>query len=220
VAITVVNRLPEATSVHWHGIELESYFDGVAGYSGEGRRISPAIAPGDSFVARFTPPRSGTFMYHPHADETRQQQAGMAGVLVVVDSLASFDRAHDIPVLLTTPRRLTDAATSVLVNGSPAPRPLELRAGERYRLRFVDVHTFRPSMIVRLLRDSSLVRWRAVAKDGMELPEDRATMRPSIQQFGNGETYDFELTAETGEMRITVSSAGGMLLATLPLRVR
>ncbi|HET9276408.1 MAG TPA: multicopper oxidase domain-containing protein, partial [Gemmatimonadales bacterium] len=64
VEITVVNRLGEPTAVHWHGIELESYFDGVPGFSGSGARLSPLIAPADSFVARFTPPRAGTFMYH------------------------------------------------------------------------------------------------------------------------------------------------------------
>jgi len=72
VSITVVNKLPEATAVHWHGIELDSYFDGVAGFSGKSGRISPAIAPRDSFEARFTPPRSGTFIYHTHLDEVRQ----------------------------------------------------------------------------------------------------------------------------------------------------
>ncbi|MDB4881678.1 MAG: multicopper oxidase type 3 [Gemmatimonadetes bacterium] len=220
VSITVVNRLPEATSVHWHGIELESYFDGVAGFAGQGRHIAPAIAPGDSFEARFTPPRSGTFMYHPHADELRQQQAGMAGALLVVDAPAAFDSVHDIVVMLTVPRRDADQGV-VLVNGSLAPRPLELRAGERYRLRFVDVHTFRPSMIARLLRDSTLLTWRAVAKDGMPLPAERATTRASIQQMGNGETYDFELAPTApADLRLTISAAVGTLLATVPVHVR
>ena len=79
VSITVVNQLREPTAVHWHGIELESYFDGVPDFAGMGRRLAPSIAPRDSFEARFTPPRSGTFMYHPHADEVRQQQAGHVG---------------------------------------------------------------------------------------------------------------------------------------------
>ncbi|MBK9980518.1 MAG: multicopper oxidase domain-containing protein [Gemmatimonadetes bacterium] len=63
VRITVVNRLSEPTAVHWHGIELESYYDGVPGFSGAGRRVTPLIAPGDSFVVRFTrraPGRSST----------------------------------------------------------------------------------------------------------------------------------------------------------------
>ena len=51
VSVMVVNALPEPTAVHWHGIEPESYYDGVAGFSGSGGRRSPAIAPRDSFEA-------------------------------------------------------------------------------------------------------------------------------------------------------------------------
>lgn len=220
VSIMVRNELPEPTAVHWHGIELQSYYDGVANFSGIGGHISPAIAPGDSFEVRFTPPRSGTFIYHPHADEVRQQQAGLAGAIVVVDDPARFDAEHDRVVLLTVPRR--DAVSDhVLINGSLDPPPFELRTGERYRLRIVDIHVYRPSMVVRLLRDSALVRWRAVAKDGMDLPVARATVRPAIQQMGNGETYDFEVTpTEPGDLRLTVSTAVGVLLASLPVRVR
>jgi FtsP/CotA-like multicopper oxidase with cupredoxin domain len=220
VSLTVVNQLPERTSVHWHGIELESYFDGVADFAGAGRRIASAIAPGDSFEARFTPPRSGTFIYHPHADEVRQQQAGLAGALLVVDDPKQFDPRHDVVLLLSVPRREVDRDT-VLVNGSKAPPPLELRVGERYRLRIVDIHTFRPSMIVSLLRDSSLTTWRALAKDGMDLPPARATSRPARQQMGNGETYDFELVPEApGDLRFMINAAAGPLLASMIVRVR
>ena len=220
VSITVVNRLREPTSVHWHGIELESYYDGVADFSGVGSRIAKAIAPGDSFVARFTPPRSGTFMYHPHSDETRQQQGGLAGTMLVIDSLPRFDPQHDKVLMLTVPRRDADGQR-VLVNGSLSPDTLRLRAGERYRLRLVDLHTYRPSMVVRLLRDTTLVTWRALAKDGMDLPPDRATVRRAMQQMGNGETYDFELVAERAEdLTITVRAAAGQLLATVPVKVQ
>jgi hypothetical protein len=76
-------------------------------------------------------------------------------------------------------------------------------------------------MIVRLLRDTTLVTWRALAKDGMPLPADRATMRHAMQQMGNGETYDFELVPERAEdLTLTVRAALGQLLATLPVRVR
>jgi manganese oxidase len=220
VSITVVNRLREPTAVHWHGIELESYFDGVADFSGRGAQIAKAIAPGDSFIARFTPPRSGTFMYHPHADETRQQQAGLSGTLLVVDELARFDSTHDKVVLLTVPRAAKDGAR-VLINGSLAPDTLRLRVGERYRLRIVDVHTYRPSMIVRLVRDSTPVAWRAVAKDGMDLAPDRATVRRAVQQMGNGETYDFELApTEPVNLKLVVTAAVGTLLAEMPVVVR
>ena len=220
VSITVVNRLPEPTAVHWHGIELDSYMDGVAGFSGHPGRIAPVIAPRDSFEARFTPPRSGSFIYHPHADEVRQQQAGLSGALLVMDDPAAFDPSHDIVLLLSAPRREADEDTRILLNGSLAPAPLELRVGERYRFRMINIHTFRPSMILRLLQDSTPVTWRAVAKDGMELPAERAVMGPAVQQSGNGETYDFEFTPrEPGELRVMVTGVGGVLV-TLPVRVR
>ena len=77
--IDVVNRSGEATTVHWHGIELDSYYDGVAGWSGAPGRIAPAIRPGQRFEVRLTPQRAGTFMYHTHLDDLRQQFGGSSG---------------------------------------------------------------------------------------------------------------------------------------------
>jgi FtsP/CotA-like multicopper oxidase with cupredoxin domain len=219
VGITVVNELSEATAVHWHGIELDSYYDGVAGFAGSPGRIAPAIAPRDSFEARFTPPRAGTFMYHPHADEVRQQQAGLSGAIVVLEPGERFDPEKDIVLLVSTPRRNADQGV-VYLNGTSTPASREWRVGERYRLRLINVHTFRPSMIARLQRDSTVLTWRAVAKDGMDLPADQATVRRAQQQMGNGETFDFEFTPDAaGDLRLTVSAGNGVLLVTMPIRV-
>jgi manganese oxidase len=220
VSITVANQLPEPTAVHWHGIELESYYDGVAGYAGEGKRIAPAIPPGGSFEARFTPPRSGTFIYHTHIDEVRQQQAGLSGALLVLDSPETYDPEHDLVLLVTVPRK-NPGADVVLLNGSSAPAPREMRAGQHYRLRFINVHTFRPSMRMRLLRESALLSWRAVAKDGMELPDDQRIEGPAEIQMGNGETYDFDFVPSgTSDIRLDVTNAGGVLLVSMPIRIR
>lgn len=219
VSITVENRLPEPTAVHWHGIELESYYDGVAGYAGEGARVAPAIAPGGSFEARFTPPRAGTFIYHTHLDDTRQQQAGLSGPLLVVDDPASFNPERDIVVMTSVPRKNDDSA-KVLINGSLTPGLRQLRVGERYRLRFINIHTSRPSMRMRLLRGDGLFSWRALAKDGMDLPIDQRRESSSEVQMGNGETYDFEFVPTApGDMRLDVTSGTGTLLASMPIRV-
>jgi FtsP/CotA-like multicopper oxidase with cupredoxin domain len=219
VSITVANQLTEATAVHWHGIELESYYDGVAGYAGDGSRVAPAIAPGGTFEARFTPPRSGTFIYHTHIDDTRQQQAGLTGPLLVVDAPETYDPEHDIVLMVTVPRKTADSAV-VLINGSATPAGREFRAGERYRLRFINVHTFRPSMRMRLLRGDALLTWRSRAKDGMDLPGDQAVEGPSEVQMGNGETYDFDFVpSAAGDVRLDVAAANGTLLATLPIKV-
>lgn len=77
VRIFVTNRLPEHTTVHWHGILLPSGMDGVGGLT------QPQIPPGKTFVYEFKMKKSGTFMYHPHADEMVQMAMGMMGSLVV-----------------------------------------------------------------------------------------------------------------------------------------
>jgi FtsP/CotA-like multicopper oxidase with cupredoxin domain len=79
VEITLVNHLPEATAIHWHGMELESYYDGVHGWSGAGTRVTPLIEAGRSFTVRFTPPHAGTFIYHTHLHDEHQLTSGMYG---------------------------------------------------------------------------------------------------------------------------------------------
>ena len=132
-------------------------------------------------------------MYHPHADETRQQQAGLSGTLLVVDELARFDSAHDKVVLLTVPRANADG-DRVLINGSLAPDTLRLRVGERYRLRIVDVHTYRPSMIVRLRSrlDAGVVARGGEGRDGSP-PRSRDG---ASRGAADGERRDLRLRAD------------------------
>jgi FtsP/CotA-like multicopper oxidase with cupredoxin domain len=77
VRITVVNKLGEDTTVHWHGIRLPNAMDGVPGLT------QKPIQPGASFVYEFTPPDAGTFWYHPHVDTLQQLGRGLAGALIV-----------------------------------------------------------------------------------------------------------------------------------------
>ena len=76
-------------------------------------------------------------------------------------------------------------------------------------------------MRMRLLRDSTLLSWRAVAKDGSDLPADQAIEGSSEVQMGNGETYDFDFVPTgSGDIRLDVTSAGYILLVSLPIRIR
>ncbi|MGJ7485310.1 multicopper oxidase family protein [Variovorax sp. LT2P21] len=76
VRIFVTNKLPEHTTVHWHGQRLPNGMDGVGGIT------QPQIPPGKTFVYEFVARRPGTFMYHPHADEMTQMAMGMMGFWV------------------------------------------------------------------------------------------------------------------------------------------
>lgn len=187
--ITVLNRAHSPVSIHWHGIELQSYYDGVGDWSGWQQRTAPVIMPGDSFVVRMTPDRAGTFIYHTHTDENVQLTSGLYGPLIVLDSAAAPDpndrimlMANGGPGALATP----------VFNGSPSPPPIELKVGTAHRFRFVNIT---PAGIkrVRLWRGDTLETWRAVAKDGYDLPAVQANMRPADFVSGPGETMDFEI---------------------------
>ena len=191
-AITVINRLPEPTSVHWHGMEIESYYDGVSGWSGADARRAPMIAPGDSFVAVMTPPRAGTFMYHPHMEEEDQLTAGMFGPLIVLEPGQRFDPATDLLFIIGD--AIVGGKRAATLNGARTATPLRLRVGTTYRLRFVNIGEAASGEAL-LHTDSIPLRWRPRAKDGADLAATRRSEQPSIlRRIGVGETYDFTWT--------------------------
>ena len=186
--ITVVNHLADTTAVHWHGMELESFFDGIAGMSGMPGRLAPAIAPGDSFTAEMRPPRAGTFIYHTHIKDVGQISHGMYGPLLVLEPGARYDPATDHVVFLSQGR--ADDSAQILVNGAADPAPIVLRAGVPQRLRFIAMLPAGKAEF-RLVRDSVVQRWRAVNKDGADLPAGQSGERPARFAISVGETYDF-----------------------------
>jgi manganese oxidase len=218
-SITVVNALDKPSAVHWHGIELESYFDGVAGFSGQGTHISPVIAPHDSFVAHFTPPRAGTFIYHTHVDETVQQLAGLAGPLIVLERGRTLDSTTDHTILITTPTLFEDELRSVLINGRASPAPITVRSGVAQRLRLINMTTRRPRIRAELWHDSTLVTWRALAKDGADLPARFQQEIPALTPISIGETMDVEFVPPTGgDWRLVVRGLSGAVVGTLPIK--
>lgn len=206
VAITVVNRSHEPAAVHWHGIELESFPDGVPGWSGAGMSLLPAIAPGDSLTVRFTPPRAGTFMYHSHFNELSQISSGMYGAIVVADLRKRYDSNTDRVLLVSddgpTTNLIRGPFPRALLNGRAQPEPLELRAGVTYRLRLINIRSDYMATIA--IRDGDQpLQWRLVAKDGADLPPAHATVRPARLAFAAGEIYDVEVTPSApGELTL------------------
>lgn len=196
-SVTIVNRLRSPTSVHWHGMELESVFDGVAGYSGHGNVRAPLIAPGDSFTIWFTPPRAGTYMFHSHMDEEDQIQSGMYAPLIVLEPGDVYDPSVDLTMMMGLVPNDRGGVGRAL-NGSRAPPPRMVRAGATYRLRLINMMPA-PRVNFELVSDSAVQRWRLVSKDGATVPAALRTPRPASLFVGVGETYDFEWTPSVGE---------------------
>ena len=190
VLVTIVNHLPAPTAVHWHGIELEdSYADGVPGFGGMGSAITPLIAPGDSFTAAFTPPRSGTFMFHSHANESVQIDLGLAAPLVVVDDRERHDEAAEAVLLIGGNGA---AGESPWINNRPPGTPIELAADRSTRLRIININPDALAMVT-LVADADTLTWRPIAKDGADLPPALAVNQPARRLVGVGEILDVEI---------------------------
>jgi FtsP/CotA-like multicopper oxidase with cupredoxin domain len=215
VEIALVNELPEATAVHWHGMELDSYYDGVHGWSGAGAKVTPMIEPGATFVVRFTPPRTGTFIYHTHLHDYSQLTDGLYGAMLVVDSAESktaFDPATDHVFVIGGGSFAiggTDEAVPPLLNGETRPR-FVWKAGAKHRVRLINITTD-DIFLVSLQTAEGPVIWRPLTKDGAPLPPDRCAPGPARQVIAVGETYDFEYEAPAGRQNLwlEVRTTGG-----------
>jgi manganese oxidase len=206
VAVNIVNQSQDHAAVHWHGIELQSYPDGVPGWSGSGNDILPAIAPGESLTVQFTPPRAGTFMYHSHFNEFQQITSGMYGPLIVLEPGQKYDPKTDRVLLFSDGGPTTNVIAGpfppMLMNGQAQPDPIDLKAGVTYRFRVIGI-TGDISTQFKFLDGDKPIEWRAVARDGMTLPASQATVRPAAMIFDPGQIFDFEYTPRAkGELAI------------------
>ena len=148
IRIRVENRLPEATTVHWHGIRVPNAMDGVPHLTQE------PIAPGKTFTYAFDVPDAGTYWYHPHQHSTVQVGRGLCGALIVEEP-RPIDVDRDLVWVLGDWRLLDNAQISddfdnrhdmahngrvgntVTLNGT-VPDTFAVRAGERVRLRLIN----------------------------------------------------------------------------------
>ncbi len=142
VRILVTNKLPEHTSVHWHGVLLPSGMDGVGGLS------APHIKPGETYAYEFTLRQHGTQMYHPHGDEMLQIALGMMGMFIIHPKDPDEGKVDRDFVWMThawkvdpgtsrpNPAEMTDFNIWSL-NGRvfPATLPMVVKTGQRVRIR-------------------------------------------------------------------------------------
>jgi len=193
----------------------------VTGLSGNPAGRSPSIAPGDSFTAIMQPPRAGTFIYHTHLNDVVQASRGLYGPLIVLEPGQHFDPATDI-ILFHSQTPLLDEGPSLLNGRSSGHAPILMRAGVHHRLRLLGFPAA-PARVFALVRgDSTLARWRAVAKDGADVLPTLATERPARQRVDVGETYDFDFVPSPGDrLRVELRRPfDDRVLVTVPVIVR
>jgi len=197
VRIFVTNRLPEHTSVHWHGILLPSGMDGVSGLT------QPHIEPGETYVYEFTLRQHGTHMYHPHADEMLQMAVGMMGLFIIHPRQPEAIE-RDFALLLhnwALKPGTYRPDPSVMVEFDlwtmnskvfPAIEPMVARSGERVRVRVGNLSMWNHPMHMHG------VQFWVTGSDGGRWPSSR--WRTEVTELVSvGQTRDLEFVAVPGD---------------------
>jgi len=195
--IYVTNKLPENTSIHWHGLLVPSGMDGVGGLN------QKTIEPGETYKYEFKLRQHGTYMYHSHSDEMIQIALGMMGMFIIHPRTPTGPRADRDFVLMSSewridvgtrrpvPIEMTDFNVLTFNGRSfPGTVPLVAKYGDRVRIRFGNLSPMEHHPI-----HLHGFYWKITEMDGLQVPE-------AAQQPGNtvlvavGQTRTVEFIAD------------------------
>jgi FtsP/CotA-like multicopper oxidase with cupredoxin domain len=210
--VRFTNHLPEATTIHWHGVRVPNGMDGVPSVT------QPPVEPGGTFTYEFTPKDAGTFWFHPHVRSSEQVERGLYGVLVVEDATPPpytrdvvwvlddwlLDENRQIFGEFNTPHDLAHDGrwgNALTVNGRTSER-LALRPGERVRLRLLNSANGRVFKL-----DFGNLAVAVIAVDGLYL---RQPIRYDGFEIAPGNRLDLDVSAPSA------SSAALALPLSLP----
>jgi manganese oxidase len=199
VRLLVTNRLPEHTTIHWHGMILPSGMDGIGGLS------QPSIQPGETFAYEFPIRQHGTHMYHPHADEMVQMALGMMGMFIIhprEGEAVPVDRDYCFLLHNWALRPGTWRPDPMVMQDFdlwtfnskvfPAIDPLVARTGERVRVRVGNLSMWNHPIHMHG------VEYLVTGSDGGRWP--RAQWRREVTEIvGVGQARDIEFTAVPGD---------------------
>ena len=203
VEIVVKNDLSEATSIHWHGLHVPNDQDGVSGVTQD------AIAAGATYTYRFTVPHAGTFMYHAHGPNSREQIDRGLYAPFIIDPAGRDALEVDKEVTLTIGNWMIGDASGAMpgmdmgrdnasmsmeydyftINGKsfPATEAIEVQEGQLVRIRFLN-----PSQTVHPMHLHG-TDMAVIAKDGEPLA---APQRLNVVDIAPGDTYDVVFRAD------------------------
>jgi len=209
LTIDVINRLKEATSVHWHGLRIDNAMDGVPGVTQD------PIEPGGRFTYRLSLKEAGTFWYHPHLNAGEQLERGLKGVLIVEEQVR-LPFSQDVVWLLDDWRLRKDGTifpyfntrhdlmhdgrwgNAITINGIVKPT-LTVSPGQRIRLRIINganARIFAGSLAglpIRVIAVDGRPASSFFAFDHFVLsPGNRVDLDISIPPDAGGRTYQFE----------------------------
>ena len=202
VKVRFTNKLPEPTSIHWHGIRISNDMDGVSGLTQE------AVAPNATFEYDFIAPDAGTYWYHAHNKSWNQVARGLYGALIVEENETTYEPKNDITLIVDDWRlrqngtldtdslgELVDwthggrLGNYITINGEYLPS-INLKTGQTYRLRFINVANARVLAI-----DPNRFDGSVIAYDGQPLPNPtKLEYEPLL--IGPSQRVDIQVTPQ------------------------
>lgn len=202
--VTVSNRMSIPTGVHWHGLELDSWADGVPNWSASDGKVSPIIDPGKEFTYKLSHMRSGTFIYHSHLDDIHQLTGGLYGGLLVLPEDKTYDPETDHVYIVQWRTPDPKSFSDVELNGRTQQPDMYIREGETHRIRLINIAPA-GNISVRMLKGEETYPIMTLAKDGADLPASQQVQIEESPRFGVGETADFLFTAlEPGNYELVI----------------
>lgn len=198
VRVIFKNTLPDATSIHWHGLPVPTNMDGVA----QPELSQPAVKPGETYTYEFEAKPAGTFMYHSHFDTDTQINVGLfGGFIIEPKNWAETKPDQDIVLILNEWRVINDVTYPAMpsmgepnfftVNGKTYPDipTINVKKGERVRIRFIGAGQYEHPMHLHG------TGFKIVATDGYPVPEV-AQLTKDVIPVHPGERFDIEFVAD------------------------
>jgi len=191
--ITVKNKMSLPTSVHWHGLEIDSWADGVPNWSSSDGRTSPVIEPGKEFTYKLSLMRPGSFLYHSHLDDVHQLTKGLYGPLIVIGENEIYNPKLDHYFLLGWKKVNPTSADDLDINGWDEIPVQKAKIGETHRLRMMNIGPAGNGRIS-VTKNGEKISIRTVANDGAELPVSQQRNVDISDRVSVGQTADFNFT--------------------------
>ena len=191
--ITVKNLMTDATSVHWHGLEIDSWSDGVPNWSASEGRRSPVIEPGDSFTYKLSTMRPGTFVYHSHLDDIKQLSSGLYGPMIIIGENEVYHPELDHFYMMGWKNSFPQKKEDLDLNGWEEIPVQQAKLGESHRLRLINIAPAGNGW-VRMTKDDKIVPIKAIAKDGADFPLPQQREVDVSPRLFVGETADYSFT--------------------------
>jgi FtsP/CotA-like multicopper oxidase with cupredoxin domain len=185
IRVTFINHFPEATAVHWHGLNVPSSQDGVPGIG------QKPIQPGQTFVYDFTVHDQdvGTHWYHSHYNDMTEVAGGFYGAFIVDPRPGSAQAKQAAHTDIEQDQFIGSLGGYYVINGKSFPdtKPVMMKHGQTVRLRLFGADTF--AMHPMHLHGHT---FSIVAEDGHPLSQP---LQKDTVQVAPGETYDITFTA-------------------------